>query len=123
MANTRQSAKRARQELKRQARNRTIRSAGGTALRKALVLFAAAKQAKPDLEKATEVYRQAVKAIAKAAARGAIAHGRAKRKISRLTKLAMVTLPDALPFGKGKTAGAPKATKKKSGAAPKPAAT
>ncbi len=89
MANTRQSGKRARQALKRQSKNQTVRSATQTALRGVL----AAVKSK-DLAKAKAAYTLAVRALSKAASRGAIPPARAARKVSRLTSLVKKALPD-----------------------------
>ncbi|MBS1958125.1 MAG: 30S ribosomal protein S20 [Bdellovibrionales bacterium] len=96
MANKRQAGKRAKQAIKRQARNSTLKSATKTAVKKAIE----AVQAK-DLGKAKEAYMLAVKALSKAASKGGIPKARASRKISRLTLLAKKILPDALPIKTG----------------------
>ena len=88
MANTRTATKRARQALKRQDRNQIIRSATRSALRNAI---AAVKTKDP--AKLKEAYQSAVKALSKAASKGAIPHGRAARKTSRLTLLVKKTIP------------------------------
>lgn len=88
MANTRKSAKRARQAVKRQARNQSVRSETRTAIRSALDGIKTA-----DVAKAREAYIGAVKALSKAASKGTIPKGRAARKISRLTILAKKTVP------------------------------
>jgi small subunit ribosomal protein S20 len=93
MANKRQAGKRAKQAIKRQTRNNTIKSATKTAVKKALE----AVQAK-DLGKAKEAYMAAVKALSKAASKGSIPKTRASRKIGRLTVLAKKLLPEALPI-------------------------
>ena len=99
MANKRQAGKRAKQAVKRQARNSTLKSATKTAVKKAIE----AVQAK-DLNKAKEAYMLAVKALSKAASKGGIPKARASRKISRLTILAKKILPDALPIKTGSKA-------------------
>lgn len=96
MANKRQAGKRAKQAVKRQARNHTIKSATKTAVKKAVE----AVQSK-DLGKAKEAYMLAVKALSKAASKGSIPKARASRKIGRLTLLAKKMLPDALPIKTG----------------------
>ena len=96
MANKRQSAKRARQETKRQAQNSTVKSATKSAVKKAIE----AVQEK-DLGKAKDAYLLAIKALSKAASKGAIPKARASRKIGRLTILAKKILPDALPIKTG----------------------
>lgn len=93
MANTRTSAKRARQALRRQERNQSDKSATKSAVKDAVK----ALQSK-DLEAAKTNYVQAIRALGKAASRGTIPQGRASRKISRLTLLAKKVLPDALNF-------------------------
>lgn len=93
MANTRQSTKRARQAVKRQARNTAVKSNTKTALRKAL----SAVKPDGDVAQAKEAYLAAVRALDKAASKGSIPKGRASRKISRLTLLAKKTLPQILP--------------------------
>ena len=90
MANTRQSAKRARQADKRQTRNKTVRSATKTILSRAIDAVKAG-----DAKQAKEAYMAAVKAISKAASKGAIPQRRAARKVSRLTLLAKKALPQA----------------------------
>jgi small subunit ribosomal protein S20 len=91
MANTRQSTKRAKQARKRQTRNTLVKSSTRSALKVALEAIAG-----KDLGKAKTAYLQAVKALSKAASKGAIPKGRAARKISRLTLLAKKALPEAL---------------------------
>ena len=98
MANKRQSAKRATQAVKRQARNSTIKSATKTAVKKAVDAVT-----QKDMGKAKEAYALAIKALAKAATKGTIPKARASRKISRLTILAKKLLPDALPIKTGTT--------------------
>lgn len=95
MANTRQSEKRARQAEKRQTRNQIVRSATRSALSKALEAIRA-----KDAQKAKEAYNGAIRALSKAASKGAIPKGRAARKISRLTLLAKKTLPGVVPATK-----------------------
>jgi small subunit ribosomal protein S20 len=80
MANTRQSAKRAGQAKKRQARNTMVKSATRTAIRDAVEAIQ-----KKDLAGVKEAYTEAVRALAKAASKGVIPKTRADRKISRLT--------------------------------------
>jgi small subunit ribosomal protein S20 len=109
MANKRQSAKRATQEKKRQARNTAVKSATKSAVKKAIE----AVQTK-DMGKAKEAYMLAVKALSKAASKGTIPKTRASRKISRLTLLAKKMLPDALPLkGSAVKKAAPKAASAK----------
>jgi small subunit ribosomal protein S20 len=83
MANTRQSAKRARQAKARQSRNTIVRSVTRTILRTAIEALR-----ERDGDKAKQAYMAAVKALSKAASKGTIPKGRAARKISRLTHLA-----------------------------------
>lgn len=88
MANTRTSAKRARQAVKRQVHNQTIRSTTKTALSRAVEAIKG-----KDVEKAKKAYSDAIKAVSKAATKGAMPKGRASRKTSRLTLFAKKTLP------------------------------
>ena len=100
MANKKQATKRAVQAEKRQDRNSTVKSATKSAVKKAIE----AVQTK-DMGKAKDAYLLAIKALSKAASKGAIPKARASRKISRLTLLAKKILPDALPI---KSAGSKK---------------
>lgn len=93
MANTRQSAKRARQNVKRQARNQMQRSKTKSAVKLAIDAIASKKT-----DGAKDTYVNAVKALSKAASRGVIPARRASRKIARLTKLAKKAMPAALNF-------------------------
>lgn len=93
MANTRQSAKRARQNDKRRARNQNARAATQTTLKKALEAIKTR-----DAAKAKEAYEMAIKALSKASSKGILPKGRASRRISRLTLLAKKMLPEALNF-------------------------
>lgn len=95
MANTRKSTKRAKQAVRRQSRNISIRSMTRSVLKTALEAVR-----NKDAEKAKAAYIQAVKALSKAASKGAIPKGRAARKISRLTLFAKKVLPSALPTSK-----------------------
>ncbi len=88
MANTRQSGKRAKQERTRQERNTRNRSIVKTAIKKAVDAVKS-----QDLKQAKEAYHLAIKAIDKAASKGAIPKTRAARKISRLTLMAKKTIP------------------------------
>ncbi|HUP57883.1 MAG TPA: 30S ribosomal protein S20 [Bdellovibrionota bacterium] len=92
MANTRKSTKRARQAETRRERNTIVRSTTRTALRGALEAIKS-----KDLEKARAAYNAAVRALSKAASKGAFPPGRAARKISRLTLLAKKALPALVP--------------------------
>ena len=97
MANTRKSTKRAKQALKRNTRNQIVRSSTKTALRDAL----RALQTPPSKDAnvtslAQQAYHTAVKALSKAASKGALPPRRAARKISRLARLAKKQLPAAL---------------------------
>lgn len=92
MANTRKATKRALQADKRQTRNTIIRSATKSALRNALDAIKTSK----DDGKAKDSFKAAVRALSKAASKGAIPKGRAARKISRLTLLAKKTRPAAV---------------------------
>ena len=91
MANTRTSAKRARQADKRQSRNQIVRSATKTAVKNAVDVLKS-----KDVAKAKEAYTAAIKALSKAASKGSIPAGRAARKISRLTLFIKKNLPQAL---------------------------
>lgn len=91
MANTRQSAKRARQNQKRQTVNQHVRSATKTAVRTAVEAIQ-----NKDLSGAKNAYASAISTLAKAANKGGIPAKRASRKISRLTKLAKRLLPESL---------------------------
>jgi small subunit ribosomal protein S20 len=86
MANTRQSLKRTRIEKKRTIKNTANKSVTKTAVRVAVAAIA-----KGDVKPAQEAYLLAIKALSKAASKGAIPKGRAARKISRLTLLAKKT--------------------------------
>jgi small subunit ribosomal protein S20 len=91
MANTKQSAKRARQSKKRTTRNTVVRSATKTAVRSAIDAIT-----KLDVKSAKDAYTKAIKALSKAASKGSIPKGRAARKISRLTQLAKKAKPEAV---------------------------
>lgn len=95
MANTRQSEKRARQNVTRRARNTVAKSATRTALTKAIEAVKSR-----DLKQAKEAYQAAVRALSKAASKGALPKTRAARKISRLTQLVKKSLPDLLSKSK-----------------------
>jgi small subunit ribosomal protein S20 len=97
MANTKTATKRARQALNRQERNQIVRSSTRTALKKAVEAI----QTK-DASKAKDAYTNAIKALSKAASKGAIPKGRAARKISRLTLLAKKVTPAAVSPSKAK---------------------
>lgn len=92
MANTRTSAKRARQAVKKNSRNQTVRTSTRSALRVALDAIKT-----QDSAKAKEAYALAIKALSKAASKGSIPRGRAARKISRLTLLVKKSIPAILP--------------------------
>ncbi len=91
MANTRQSTKRAKQALKRQERNRIVKSETKSAVNAAV----AALKTK-DASKVKEAYKLAVRALSKAATKGGIPKGRASRKTARLTHLVQKTMPEVL---------------------------
>ena len=95
MANTRQSEKRARQADKRQTRNQIVRSATRSAVSKALEAIRG-----KDATQAKAAYAGAIRALSKAASKGAIPQGRASLKISRLTHFAKKTLPGIVPASK-----------------------
>lgn len=105
MANTRTAAKRAKQAIRRRDRNRTVRSEAKTVLKQALTAIQ-----QKDVAKAKAAYESAVKSLSSAASKGGMPKTRAARKISRLTKLAIKVLPDALNFQLQKKKAA-KATK------------
>jgi small subunit ribosomal protein S20 len=92
MANTRTSAKRARQAVRKNARNQSVRTSTRSALRVALDAIKT-----QDTAKAKEAYGLAIKALSKAASKGSIPKGRAARKISRLTLLVKRSIPTVLP--------------------------
>lgn len=106
MANTRSSAKRARQAKRRQATNNIVRSSTKSAV-KSLMDTLKTK----DIEKVKEAYMGAVKALSKAASKGGIPTNRAARKVKRMTALLKKQLPDALVGG---AKSAKKTTTKKS---------
>jgi small subunit ribosomal protein S20 len=91
MANTRQSTKRAKQAQRRQTRNQIVRSASRSVLKTALDAIRT-----KDAAKAKTAYAEAIKALSKAASKGAIPKGRASRKVSRLTYLAKKVMPELL---------------------------
>ncbi len=97
MANTRKSTKRAKQSDVRNVRNTTVRSATKSALKIAVEALKA-----KDVSKAKEAYSLAVRALSKAASKGALPKGRAARKISRLTLLAKKVLPASVGASKSK---------------------
>ncbi len=97
MANTRQSAKRARQTVKRTSRNQIAKSAMKTAVRNAVDAILKKETA------TVEAYRKAVQALSKASTRGTIPKKRASRKISRLTLLLKKHEPKAASTSSAKT--------------------
>lgn len=92
MANTRQSAKRARQAKKRETRNTLLRTQTKTALKKAVQAL------KTKNAEAKSFFVEAVRALDKAGTSGQFPKGKASRKISRLTMLAKKIFPEALNF-------------------------
>lgn len=92
MANTKQSAKRAKQNLTRQAINIRNKSTTKTAVKAAVTAI----QNKASHQDAKAALMNAIKSLAKAGSKGAIPKKRASRKISRLTKLAQKTNPSIL---------------------------
>ncbi len=76
MPNTKSAAKRLRQNLRRRALNKGARSRLRTAEKKV--------RAATDAERATELFRQAVKLLDRAASRGYIHRNHAARSKSRL---------------------------------------
>lgn len=91
MANTRKSAKRAKQAATRRVRNTKVRSSTKTAVRSAVEALKS-----KDMAAVKVAYLNAVKALGKAASKGSIPKGRASRKISRLTQFLKKTMPQAL---------------------------
>lgn len=83
MANTKSAIKRARQTAERTARNRSIKSAVRTFVRKARVAVAAPDAATPD-----QSVSDAVSQLNRAASKGAIHKRNASRRIGRLMKAA-----------------------------------
>ncbi len=79
MANIKSAKKRARQNLKRRARNRYYKTTARTYIKKARALIAAG-----EFEQAEEVVRLAEKALDKAAQKGIIHKNNAARRKSRL---------------------------------------
>jgi len=78
MANTKSAEKRNRQNEKRAARNRVLRSSARTAVKKARVAIAGADP------NAAELVRTAEQALTRAANKGAIHKNNASRRQSRL---------------------------------------
>lgn len=91
MANTRQSAKRARRNVTQRTVNQRVRSATKTAVKGAVDALKA-----KDIGIAKEAYMNAIRNLSRAASRGGIPARRASRKISRLTILAQKLLPESL---------------------------
>jgi small subunit ribosomal protein S20 len=91
MANTRTAAKRARQAIRRQATNQVTRSKTRTLLKTAMDAI----QGK-DVALAKAAFENAIRALSKAASKGAMPKGRASRKISRLTRFTQKTAPATL---------------------------
>lgn len=83
MANTKSAIKRARQTAERTARNKSIKSAVRTFVRKARVAIATPDAAAPEQAVST-----AVSKLNRAAAKGTIHKRNASRRISRLMKAA-----------------------------------
>ncbi len=108
MANTRSSAKRARQATRRQATNNIVRSATKTAVKGVMDTLKT-----KDIEKVKEAYMGAVKALSKAASKGGIPANRAARKIKRMTALLKKQLPDSLTAVAKKTSAKKPASKSK----------
>ena len=95
MANTRTSTKRARQAETRRQTNQIVRGATRSALKNGLDAVRGKDEAK-----AKEAYAAAVRALSKAASKGAIPQRRAARKNIRLTLLAKKAMPSILPTSK-----------------------
>jgi small subunit ribosomal protein S20 len=85
MANTKQSAKRSKQEAKRYERNKINRSSAKNAVKKAIDAVQEFKANKLNLDALKASYTLAIKSLDKTATKGAIPKARASRKISRLT--------------------------------------
>ena len=81
MANLKSSAKRARQNIKRQARNSYYKTTARTHIKRARAQIAA-----NELEEAQATVQKAVKALDKAAQKGAIHRNNAARRKSNLMK-------------------------------------
>ncbi|NLG51442.1 MAG: 30S ribosomal protein S20 [Chloroflexi bacterium] len=81
MANIKSAIKQMRQNEKRRARNRMVRSSTRTAMKKANILIASG-----DEQEATDAVRQAISALDKAAQKGVIHPNNAARHKSRLMK-------------------------------------
>lgn len=81
MANIRSAAKRARQNVKREAKGRYYRSTARTYIKKAQT-----KINEGELEEAEEMVRLATKTLDKAAQKGAIHPNNAARRKSRLAR-------------------------------------
>lgn len=91
MANVRTSAKRAKQEIKRNTRNQIVKATTRSALKGAIDALKS-----QNLDKAKAAYTTALKVVSKAASKGSIPKNRAARKISRLTRLIKKSLPKVL---------------------------
>ena len=89
MANIRSQIKRNRQTVKRQARNKAVRSELRTRTKKANAAI------DEDAEHADEAFRLAIKRIDKAAAKGVIHKNQAANRKSRLMKRAAKASADA----------------------------
>jgi small subunit ribosomal protein S20 len=81
LANIKSAIKQMRQNEKRRARNRMVRSSTRTAMKKANILIASG-----DEQEATDAVRQAISALDKAAQKGVIHRNNAARHKSRLMK-------------------------------------
>jgi len=93
MANTRGAAKRARQALKRRARNLAVESETKTAIKNAIKAIQ-----EKNLELAKTAYVKAVQKLNIAASKNVLPKNRIARKISRLTLFTKKVLPEALNF-------------------------
>ena len=80
MANMKSAEKRARQNDKRRARNRVLKTSAHTAVKKALTQILAA----PSRDKALEALKEGEKAIRKTASKGVYSTEKSSRKVSRL---------------------------------------
>lgn len=81
MANIKSAMKQMRQNEKRRARNRQVRSSTRTAVKKANLLIVSG-----DEQEATDAVRQAISALDKAARKGVLHPNNAARRKSRLMK-------------------------------------
>lgn len=86
MANTRSAAKRARQSVKRRARNKSVNSAVRTYVRKAREALTGG-----DAESIDAAVRKAISELSKAASKGVLHARNASRRVARLAAAANKT--------------------------------